>query len=240
MNQQFPAVRLPIVLLVDDDESIRRVVERHLRDFAVVISASTAARALEIVDQVRVDLVLSDFHMPGENGLTFLKEVAERDPATIRVLFSSDTVPGLQDFEDKGVIQAFIPKPWAPNSLRQVIESLLLERRGPTQRFLERRKAPRVQTTLRISYATKDTRAGNGRTLDLSSDGARIRGDAGLDVGELVSVSVESTQGSRVVGVAQVVWVGRPSASNEFGLRFLGFREPDSRRRLAYWVEEPR
>lgn len=236
MNQKSRALHLPIVLLVDDDEGIRKVVERHLRDIAMVISVPDAARALQVVEQVRVNLVISDYHMPGKDGLKLLEELKEKDPTALRVLLSSDEVPDLAEYEAKGVVSAFLSKPWAPNSLRQLVEGML--KKPEVVPVSERRRAKRVKSTLAISYATRNAKTGKGKTIDLSGEGLRITGDTSLQKGELVSIAVESARGSRVVGIAQVVWTQPQPSGDAFGLRFLGFREPDSKRRLAFWLED--
>jgi DNA-binding response OmpR family regulator len=76
------------ILVVDDDESIRRLVDRifHEAGFQDVHGASTAVEARELVADRCPDLVVLDLHMPG-GGLRLLDELralsARRRPAIL-------------------------------------------------------------------------------------------------------------------------------------------------------------
>jgi CheY-like chemotaxis protein len=77
------------VLLVDDDRSVRAIVTRFLaKDGVVVITESEGRRALEIgrrYGQV-LDLLITDVHMPGQDGITLALELRTLIP-DLRVLF---------------------------------------------------------------------------------------------------------------------------------------------------------
>ena len=77
------------VLLVDDDRSVRAIVTRFLaKDGAVVITESEGRRALEVgrrYGQV-LDLLITDVHMPGQDGITLALELRTLIP-DLRVLF---------------------------------------------------------------------------------------------------------------------------------------------------------
>lgn len=67
------------VLIVDDDEVIRRIIIEHLLSFGFknFLEAKDGAEAIHhIVDQLqRIDLVISDWEMPRADGITFLRAV---------------------------------------------------------------------------------------------------------------------------------------------------------------------
>jgi CheY-like chemotaxis protein len=64
------------VLVVDDDDDSRQVVEAHLeRHGAHVLTAASAAAALEVLQREHVDVLLSDVAMPGEDGYTLIRKV---------------------------------------------------------------------------------------------------------------------------------------------------------------------
>ena len=67
------------VLVVDDNESIRRGLSLVLRKsgFAAVL-AEDGSEALEVADAIRPDVVLLDVSMPGMDGLTVLEHLRER------------------------------------------------------------------------------------------------------------------------------------------------------------------
>lgn len=73
------------ILVVDDEFHIRSVVGTKLRGagFAVV-EAADAVEAFEVLAERAVDLVVTDYEMPGMNGLQMAIELARR-PATARL-----------------------------------------------------------------------------------------------------------------------------------------------------------
>jgi CheY-like chemotaxis protein len=78
------------VLVVDDEESVRRALQKILeRGGMSVITSASAAAALSLVDGGRkVDAVVSDVLMPEMSGLAFYDELIRRSPALSgRVIF---------------------------------------------------------------------------------------------------------------------------------------------------------
>jgi len=64
------------ILAVDDEPSMRRLLEISLRQAGYMpISAADSKEALQIIKTQQIDLVLSDLHMPGMNGLELLKKI---------------------------------------------------------------------------------------------------------------------------------------------------------------------
>jgi PAS domain S-box-containing protein len=105
------------ILLVEDQEAVRRLVSRVLLSSGYdVIEASSAPRALALPDSqvCTIDLLITDLVMPGMSG----KELAERLTArrkAMRVLFISGYAP---DAIDEGGVPdppaAFLQKPFSP------------------------------------------------------------------------------------------------------------------------------
>jgi signal transduction histidine kinase/ActR/RegA family two-component response regulator len=68
------------VLVVDDDEESRHVLAAHLESRrAVVVTASSSAQALELLQRHRVDVLLADIAMPGEDGYTLIRKLRALD-----------------------------------------------------------------------------------------------------------------------------------------------------------------
>jgi len=68
------------VLVVDDDEESRNVVAAHLEGHhAAVLTAASAAQAVEMLQREHVDVLLADIAMPGEDGYSLIRKVRALD-----------------------------------------------------------------------------------------------------------------------------------------------------------------
>ncbi len=117
-----PVVRIgpPVVLVVEDEASVLRLVRRVLEgEGLVVLSAQDAEEALLLSSQHAggIDLLLTDVVMPGLNGLELAKRVGAERPH-VHVLFMSgyaDHALVQRDIIDAG--RPFLQKPFAPDRL---------------------------------------------------------------------------------------------------------------------------
>ncbi|MBD3640519.1 MAG: Flp pilus assembly complex ATPase component TadA [Marinobacter sp.] len=123
------------LLLVDDEPnilaSLRRVFQRENYE---LLFARSGAEALKILEKQPVELIMTDFMMPGMNGSELLREVRERWPQTIRIMLTghanTDAVMG--SIKD-GAVYRFILKPWNDDDIRLTI-ALALEQYELMQR----------------------------------------------------------------------------------------------------------
>lgn len=100
------------ILIVDDEIGVLRALERvFVRRHHTVRTALRATEALTMLEEFDPDVVISDFKMPGRNGVELLKLVATLVPAAHRVLMSGYA-------EAAGEIDAvFVPKPCETQAL---------------------------------------------------------------------------------------------------------------------------
>jgi len=77
------------VVLCDDEATIRKLYRRALRaQEADLIDASDGEQCLELVAQLRPELVVLDLTLPGRSGFDVLPEIIELSPATRVVVVS--------------------------------------------------------------------------------------------------------------------------------------------------------
>lgn len=73
---------LPLVLIIDDQETDRYIIRHHLDGFACsIVEAIGGEHGLQLARQLRPALILLDLNMPGMDGFEVLAQLAE-DPAT--------------------------------------------------------------------------------------------------------------------------------------------------------------
>ena len=110
------------VLVVDDDELVRRLIQRVLEtDGHTVLTAANGADALRALEAHRDAAVLvTDVSMPGMSGPQLVERARALAPK-IRVLYVS-AVPDREQTPDDG--DAILAKPFAPQALRDVVATL--------------------------------------------------------------------------------------------------------------------
>ena len=75
------------VLIVDDDHSIRRVLREFLNSKGFVAhAASLAEEALEVLNEIEVDLVITNINMPGMNGFELTRLIKDRFQSHVIIL----------------------------------------------------------------------------------------------------------------------------------------------------------
>lgn len=80
----------PTLLIVDDDKNTRDGLQRALQRNYTPLVAESAEAALKILAQEsNVDVMLSDLRMPGENGLSLLKQVQAHYPTVTCILLTA-------------------------------------------------------------------------------------------------------------------------------------------------------
>ncbi len=112
----------PVLLFVDDEERIVRLLKMMFRNDYEVHTALSAREALAILETIPVDVIASDQRMPECTGIQLLAQVRERWPETVRILLTgySDLV-AIIGAVNEGEVYRFLNKPWNQGELRQVI-----------------------------------------------------------------------------------------------------------------------
>lgn len=112
----------PTVLFVDDEERIIRLLNIMFRSEYEVYTALGARQALEIMEAVPIDVIVSDQRMPDVAGIELLSQVRQRWPETMRLLLTgySDLV-AIIGAVNEGEVHRFLTKPWSQAELRAVI-----------------------------------------------------------------------------------------------------------------------
>jgi PAS domain S-box-containing protein len=141
------------LLLVDDEEDIRRFLGLFLADLGYeVFSAENGAQALEMFDETKPSIVLTDIKMPVMDGLELLKRIKARSPDTEVVMISGhgdmDLAIGCLQYEAADFVTKPINHDILDAALKRIDEKLALRRelRQYTQNLekLVREKSHRV------------------------------------------------------------------------------------------------
>lgn len=116
------------ILLVEDDEQVRRLAERALRHAGYrVLAAASGGDAIVLWEKESrpIHLLLTDVVMPHMSGPDLASRLREMDP-TLKVIFMSGyTDDRLRDYGPSGVAASVLAKPFSPDGLRARVRSTL-------------------------------------------------------------------------------------------------------------------
>jgi two-component system phosphate regulon response regulator OmpR len=151
------------VLVVDDDERLRSLLQKYLSQNGFRVTAASGAEdARALMKSIAFDLMIVDVMMPGESGLELTKSVRAHSQIPILMLTArgeaEDRIAGLERGADD-----YLPKPFEPRELVLRCAALL------------RRTAPPVQPhrEIKMGEAVFDASRGelrrNGKPVRLTS-----------------------------------------------------------------------
>ncbi len=119
-----------LVLLVDDDPDLREMIKLALQAAQLtVLEAATSKAALSCARRRRLALVISDIARPGMNGLRFLKLFKKAYPQVPVIIASGDPKRSTETKAAQLGAFAFLPKPFALDSLLKLVNQALATRR---------------------------------------------------------------------------------------------------------------
>jgi DNA-binding NtrC family response regulator len=111
------------LLLLDDEVHVLHALQRALRQgFAAealkIETFTDPEQALLRSGETEFDVVVSDYHMPGINGIDFLKMIKGTQPDAIRLVLSASTeFETVMQAVNQAEVFRYIPKPWQNEEL---------------------------------------------------------------------------------------------------------------------------
>ena len=195
VRREAPPAGAAHILVVDDDDRLRALLGRYLRDNGYHVStASSAGEARAKLDGMAFDLIVLDVMMPGESGVEFTRGL--RRSAAIPVLLLTamaepeDRITGLESGADD-----YLTKPFEPRELLlrvatilrrtappQPVEPAACIRMGEVRYFPARDQLLRGGEPVRLTTAEADLlrvfAANPGQTMSRQALGAQLDGGA--------------------------------------------------------------
>ena len=116
----------PHLLVVDDDERIRSLLQQFLvQDGYLISTAENAEQARILLSGIEFDLIILDVMMPGQDGISFASELRNLGNNTPILLLTArgeteDRIKGLEAGADD-----YLPKPFEPKELLLRINAIL-------------------------------------------------------------------------------------------------------------------
>lgn len=140
------------ILIVDDEPQILRLLSAILEDYGYhSVTAENVASAKEVLQELSVDLVLTDRDMPGESGIDLIRYIKKQHPQTGVVMVTIiDDLEQAKEVLDLG-IYGYITKPFTSNQVLITVENALRHHRAELQNLchtnlLEQEVVKRTET----------------------------------------------------------------------------------------------
>lgn len=124
---------LPHILVVDDDDRLRSLLHKYLTEHGNVVLTATGARnARDLLQSFTFDLIILDLMMPGETGLEFAESFRKTSHVPILMLTAmgeiEDRIRGLEHGADD-----YLSKPFEPRELLLRVNAILKRVAQPVQ-----------------------------------------------------------------------------------------------------------
>jgi response regulator RpfG family c-di-GMP phosphodiesterase len=117
------------ILLVDDEPNVLKALSRLFKDYHLS-TACSSEEALSMAEQRQFDLVITDYKMPGINGVDFLILFKRIQPDAVRIVLSGlADLEGVQHAINEAEVFRFINKPWSNLEITTVVKNGLAHRR---------------------------------------------------------------------------------------------------------------
>ena len=210
------------LLIVDDDESQRKVLRFRLKDSYEVIDTGTPEEALALALQHKPDVILLDLMMPKYSGFELCQTLSSLSFTQLIPIFiiSGESAMRYQDFCENLGAKGYIQKPVDFDALEARLSEVL---EGEKR---ERRAEPRVRLRLRLrirgTNATGEPFESLTLTENVSAHGFMCPCAAPLKEGGIVEVFLIAT-GQPFAGKARVARVQSPgTTSQQYAFQFIG------------------
>ena len=129
-RQRWLAARdMARILVIDDQEPIRRIVRRALENERhEVLDASDGELGMQLLERETVDIVITDIFMPGQDGIVTLREIRKKFPSLNVIVMSGGDSTGMldlrKDAELLGAVKS-LQKPFTAREIVDVVRSVL-------------------------------------------------------------------------------------------------------------------
>lgn len=107
------------VLILEDNLQVSFLLKKQLSSVFEVITIDSPTQALETLKTDKIDVIISDFHLPEMNGVDFLNQVSQK---VFKILLTGDENKIVQKSIQKNQIDLFIKKPF---SIKEIAKTIL-------------------------------------------------------------------------------------------------------------------
>ncbi|MGD2037752.1 MAG: response regulator [Desulfobacterales bacterium] len=113
------------ILLVDDDEWIRDSLRIFFEaEGCQIVALETAEEAMEELDCQGYDIIITDYRLPGMDGVAFFKQIKKSHPDSIKILITAYKSDVVVNEAKKAGVQHLIAKPFTSETIEASLTRL--------------------------------------------------------------------------------------------------------------------
>jgi DNA-binding response OmpR family regulator len=211
------------ILIIDDDEAIRRMVRFRLKDRHEILDTESPEQGLLLALQQKPDAIFVDLMMPGHTGFEICQTLAGLSFTQLIPVFVISGAPRAiyKDFCDALGAQGYFEKPIDFNALQTRLEAILGKNRE------NRRREARVRLRVGLKLRGRDSKENPFEILTFTEDVSSRGFACGLNVplgrNAVVEVFLWIPVAHRFTGEARHVWTKYSEKPEQMcGFEFLG------------------
>jgi DNA-binding response OmpR family regulator len=211
------------VLIIDDDEAVRRMLRFRLKDSYEIIDTASPEEGLLLALQRKPDAVLVDLMMPAHTGFEVCQTLAGLSFTQLIPVFVVSGAPKAiyKDFCDALGARGYFEKPVDFNLLQERLAAVLSRDRE------NRRREARIRLRVGLKLRGRDTKETPFEILTFTENVSGRGFSCGLNVplsrNAVVEVFLWITVAHRFTGEARLAWVKFPNTPEQMcGFEFLG------------------
>lgn len=112
------------VLVADDSSTLRKIILRSLQAVGVpdAVEACDGEEAVKMFAQGGIDLVLTDWNMPGKNGLEVIQEIRKVDKTVPIIMVTTEAEKSRVLEAIQAGVSDYLVKPFTADTLREKLE----------------------------------------------------------------------------------------------------------------------
>lgn len=112
------------VLVADDSSTMRKIILRSLQAVGVptAVEAADGEEAINLFKPGEFDLVLTDWNMPGKNGLEVIQAIRQQDPKVPIIMVTTEAEKSRVLEAIQAGVSDYLVKPFTAETLREKLE----------------------------------------------------------------------------------------------------------------------
>jgi len=121
--RSFEEIRDKKILLIDDDESIRDSLKMFFLGEGIHIdTVETAEEGIHVLEKQNYDIIVTDYKLPGMDGLSFLKHISDLCPQAFKILMTAYGSDELLAAATETGVDGYLEKPFNARIFRHSLK----------------------------------------------------------------------------------------------------------------------